>query len=68
LRKYRVNLRREAERLRGLLRLGSGDEFDVRRALEIREGQLRASDREWYELKAALHMPADRPPVRLGVR
>jgi hypothetical protein len=61
-------LRREAERLRGLLRCGSGDEFDLRQALGARELQLRASEKEWHELKAALHLPPDRPPVKLAVR
>jgi hypothetical protein len=65
LRSYRVRLRREIERLKGLLRFGSGDEIDVRRALEVREGQLRASEREWLELGHLLGKPAPRPPVRL---
>jgi hypothetical protein len=65
LRSYRVNLRREVERLTHLLAWGGGDAIDLRQACEARSAQLRASDREWYELKAALHMPPDRPPVRL---
>jgi hypothetical protein len=65
LRSYRVSLRREAERLKGLLRLGSGDEFDARQALAVREAQLRASEREWLELEHLLGKPGPRPPVRL---
>jgi hypothetical protein len=68
LRSYRVGLRREVERLTHLAAWGSGDAVELRQAREMRERQLQASEREWRELKAALHLPADRPPVKLAVR
>jgi hypothetical protein len=68
LRHYRVGLRRETERLRGLLRLCSGDEFDVRQALAVREAQLVASEKEWRELSTMLGKAPPRPPIRLDAR
>jgi hypothetical protein len=68
LRSYRVNLRREIDRLEHLLAWGSGDALDVREARAARQRELRATEREWLELKATLHLPAERPPIKLAAR
>jgi hypothetical protein len=65
LRSYRVGLRREIERLAHLSAWGSGDAVELRQVREARVRELKASDKEWYELGCALGVPLPRPPVRL---
>jgi hypothetical protein len=67
LRSYRVGLRRELERLAGLLARG-GDALDIRQAREARERQLQASEAEWRELSLMLGKPVYTKPVKLAVR